>query len=66
MAACDVHGLIKYKIRMKKSREEKVYVIKTSKQTDEDGLLRVKEKKEKARILRQQKRHMKADKSKQI
>lgn len=66
VAACDVHGLIKYKIRMKKSREEKVYVIKTSKQTDEDGLLRVKEKKEKARILRQQKRHMKADKSKQI
>lgn len=49
---CDVHGLIKYKVRMKRSDGEKVYVVKTSKIASEEDIQEVKEKQERVRILR--------------
>lgn len=59
VAYCDKHGFVKGKIRMKKSENEKVYVIKTIKIILEDEIEGIKIKQEKARIQRQIKRQQK-------
>ena len=38
VAYCDTHGYIKYKVRVKKSEEEKYYAVKTAKFTTEEKI----------------------------
>lgn len=44
IAECPIHGYIKYKIRMKKTDNDTVYVVKTSKFVDEETVLTYEEK----------------------
>lgn len=57
LAYCPEHGYLKGKIRMKKTDEGKVYVIKTVKLTDEKEVNLIREKRESLRKKRQLKRH---------
>ncbi|MCR5301299.1 MAG: exonuclease domain-containing protein [Lachnospiraceae bacterium] len=54
---CKRHGYIKAKIRMKKADDGNVFVVKTIKVTDQDGVDAIKEKQEKLRAQRAERRH---------
>lgn len=49
---CDVHKHVKFKVRMKKSQTDNIYVVKTSKFISEDEYLDIKNKKEKAKLIK--------------
>lgn len=58
---CDKHGMIKYKVRMKKTQDDKVFVVKTSKLIDQEEFDQIYGKKDRTRMMRQQKRQTKAN-----
>ena len=43
IACCDVHGLIKYKVRLRKTEDKKYYAIKTSKFVTEEKVKKLQE-----------------------
>lgn len=53
---CDKHGYVKGKIRIRKSGEDKVYVVKTNKVISKQEADDIKEKQERAREMKKQKR----------
>lgn len=57
LAECAEHGYIRGKIRLKKTDEDKFYVVKTLRQIDEEGAKRIVAMKEEVRQKRQEKRH---------
>lgn len=57
LAYCPEHGYFKGKIRLKKTDEDKYYVVKTLKQISQEEAVLIKEKKEALRKKRRQKRH---------
>ena len=59
LAACPEHGLMKGKIRMKKSEDGRIFAVKTVKPVDEKGAEAVYQKKEEARIRRAEKSRQK-------
>ena len=56
LGECEQHGFIKGKIRMKKTEDDRVYVVKTLKATDMDGASQVLEKQLAIREKRRRKR----------
>ena len=54
---CNNHGLLKGKIRLRKSVKHEIYVVKTMKQIDAKGLSLIIEKREQGRESRKEKRH---------
>ena len=54
---CPKHGNIKGKIRMKKSRYDKIYVVKTMKQINLDAVNDIVDKRNQLREIRRDKRH---------
>ena len=62
LAICPEHGYLKGKIRMKKVDEEQVFVVKTLKQTDEEGAQKIRDRKEEVRKKRAQRNRMKKKK----
>lgn len=56
LGECEQHGFIKGKIRMKKTDDDRVYVVKTLKATDMDGATQVLEKQLAIRERRRRKR----------
>lgn len=63
VATCPVHGLIKYKIRIKKTENDGVYIAKTSKFITEEGYQKIIKRKDEARERHKQKK--KAEKTPQ-
>lgn len=61
VAYCENHGYMKGKIRIRKSEEDKVYVVKTLKLITEADVEMIREKQEHSRILRKQKRNNKSN-----
>ena len=59
LATCPEHGMMKGKIRMKKSDDGRVFAVKTVKPVDEEGAEAVFLKKEEARIRRAEKSRQK-------
>lgn len=59
VAHCEKHGYLKGKIRIRKSEEDKVYVVKTLKLITEEEVEIIREKQEHTRALRKQKRNNK-------
>lgn len=57
LSYCQKHGYMKGKIRVRKTEEETVYAVKTTKFITEEQIKEVYERREKARELRRQKRH---------
>ena len=57
LAECGEHGYIRGKIRLKKTDEDKVYVVKTLRQIDGEGAKQIVAMKEEVRQKRQEKRH---------
>lgn len=57
LAECGEHGYIRGKIRLKKTDEDKFYVVKTLRQIDEEGAKRIVAMKEEVRQKRQEKQH---------
>lgn len=57
LAECAEHGYIRGKIRLKKTDEDKVYVVKTLRRIDEEGAKQISAMKEEVRQKRQEKRH---------
>ncbi len=57
LSYCEKHGYLKGKIRVRKSGEEGVYIVKTLKFIPDEDVSKIKERQEKARILRKQRRH---------
>lgn len=57
IAVCPVHGYIKGKIRMKRTDEGKIYVVKTIKVSSEREAEEIRSKKEELREKRRKKRH---------
>lgn len=55
IAHCDVHGYIKYKVRIKKSENDKFYAVKTSKFTTEEKLKKLQELRAKDRAAKKKK-----------
>lgn len=47
---CNTHGYMKAKVRIRKTEDKKVYIIKTTKFIDEEEMLTIKEKQEKVKI----------------
>ena len=43
MAYCDIHGYIKYKVRLRKSEDKKYYAVKTSKFITEEKMKKLQE-----------------------
>jgi len=56
---CDEHGWMKGKIRMKKTDEDKFFVIRTIKATDEAGVALIRNRQEEVRNKRRMRRHKK-------
>lgn len=54
---CNRHGLLKGKIRIKKTDDNRVYVVKTMKQIDEKGFEDILEKRNQGRENRKEKKH---------
>lgn len=55
---CDKHGYMKGKIRVRKAAEDdQVYIVKTSKFISEEEVSKIKERQERAKVLRREKRH---------
>lgn len=61
---CERHGYLKGKIRMRKSVNDQIYVVKTMKQVNEDIVKDIMQKKEQNRESRKEKRHLKTEKNK--
>lgn len=57
IAYCNTHGYIKYKVRIKKSENDKFYAVKTSKFTTEEKLKKMKELRQKDREMKRKKNH---------
>lgn len=55
VAYCDKHGYFKNKLRLRKSEEDKVYVVKTTKQISPDEVAALREKSDHARELHRRK-----------
>lgn len=58
VAYCEEHGYIKYKVRVKKSEEEKYYAIKTSKFTTGEKVEKLRELRAKDREIKKNKKKM--------
>lgn len=56
VAVCPVHGSMKSKIRIRKSENDGVYVVKTSKFISEEDCLKIQKKREEAKEHRRQKK----------
>ena len=56
VSCCDKHGYMKSKIRVRKSEEGKVYVVKTMKYISTEEVDLIVSKKEKAKEIRRKKR----------
>lgn len=56
VVACERHGLLKGKIRMRKSVDDKIYVVKTMKQVNEETVEEIMKRKEQSRENRKEKR----------
>lgn len=54
---CENHGFMKGKIRIRKSENDKVYVVKTLKLISEEDAVKIRTRQERAREIRKQKRH---------
>lgn len=52
---CDVHGYMKAKVRIRKTQEDKVYVVKTTKFISEEDVDAIKEKRMKAKHMKKEK-----------
>ena len=63
IANCDKHGFMKFKLRIRRSENDRLYVVKTMKYIGKDEMDKIKEKKEHTReirkLRRQQKSHIK-------
>jgi len=57
VAYCDVHGYVKGKIRLRRSENNKVYVVKTMKITDLEEVEKIRDRQDKMRIHRRIKKH---------
>lgn len=57
LSYCQKHGYMKGKIRVRKSEDEMVYAVKTTRMIGEEEVKELYERREKARELRRQKRH---------
>lgn len=57
LAECEEHGYLRGKIRLKKTDEDKVFVVKTLRSIDADGASHIADLKEEMRQKRQEKRH---------
>ena len=53
---CDVHGYIKYKVRVKKAEDEQYYAIKTSKFITEEKYKKIREERAKGKENRKMKK----------
>ncbi len=62
VADCDKHGLMKFKIRVKKSENNKLYVIKTMKYIGKEEADKIRIKKEHTRELKEMKKQQKPPK----
>lgn len=60
-AYCNVHGYVKYKVRIKKSESGKVYVVKTSKFISEEGMQRIQQRRDAAMLIKKSKKKKKND-----
>ena len=56
---CDEHGWMKGKVRMKKTDEDKFFVVRTIKATDEAGVTLIRNRQEEVRNKRRMRRHKK-------
>ena len=56
VVTCERHGLLKGKIRMRKSIDDRVYVVKTMKQVSEETMQELISRKEQSRESRRDKR----------
>jgi inhibitor of KinA sporulation pathway (predicted exonuclease) len=59
VVCCHIHGMMKCKIRMRKSVNNKIYVVKTMKQIDESGVEELIDRRNLVRENRKEKRHNK-------
>lgn len=57
LAECAEHGYIRCKIRLKKTDEDRFFVVKTLRETDDEGAKLIADMKEEVRQKRQEKRH---------
>lgn len=57
VAYCDQHGFMKSKIRVRKSEDEKVYVVKTARFITQEELDEIKQRQEKIRIQKKEKKN---------
>ena len=48
---CDVHGYVKVKVRVKKSEDDKVYIVKTTKFISEEEMNKMREKRMKPKLI---------------
>lgn len=60
VANCDVHGLMKFKIRIKKSENNKLYVVKTMKYISKEEADKIKLKKERSKEMKRVKKQQKS------
>ncbi|MCD8223651.1 MAG: exonuclease domain-containing protein [Clostridiales bacterium] len=63
LAVCPEHGFLKGKLRVKKVDEERVYIIKTLKLTDEEGMAKISSRLEDLRIRRAERNRAKRRRS---
>lgn len=59
IVACPRHGMIKGKIRLRRTEHGRIYVVKTMKQVDSDGVQDIINKKNQVRRSRKERRHKK-------
>lgn len=62
VAKCETHGLLKGRMKIKKTDDNVFYAVKILKLTDEDGVNAIKEKQLAARMRRREKRHKEREK----
>lgn len=63
VACCDVHGYVKYKVRLKKTEENTYYSVKTSKFITEEKMNKIQDNWNKEKQMKKMKKKMPADKS---
>lgn len=61
VVSCARHGTIKGKIRLRRAENGRIYVVKTMKQIDSDGVQDIMNKKSQVRQSRKERRHKKED-----
>ena len=61
VVVCARHGAIKGKIRLRRAEDGGIYVVKTMKQIDSDGVQDIMDKKSQVRQSRKERRHKKED-----